>query len=448
MRAALILALGLASATVAAPPKAPRVPPPAPAVASTANMVDSAPTTTAVLPDEKAPASATQNDFEAWIADAREYAQHYDVPLPQAIGELELQEATVPLTDRLRATYASRFASIYIDHKPKWRIVVRLTGDTPVESQYPVINGVAVAVDFKVGAPATQPQMLAAIERNENELQAALPHTPGIGINPRTGLLIAIVRAEDIEKINVKLVEKKLEAISGIPFEVRTWAESDKDLSGVEAGGRTLGLDPKDGKHYLCTTGFTVTDGRQTAITTAAHCPDDLTFVDRDKRQQPLRMIGAWGARYQDVQIQAADVPLQPLVRADDADRPRAVTGWRNRASTRAGDFVCHRGERTGYSCSEVKFVDYAPPGDLCAGPCPALWVAVKGPKCKSGDSGGPVFVGTIAFGLTKGASYTADGTCKLYYYMSTDYLPPAWTVMVRKPAAPLVTSRVTSATR
>lgn len=443
MPSALIIALGLISAASGSP-KAP-----APAVASGGTTsVASAPAGTAVLPIETASPPRTQNDLDAWIADAREYAKHYDVSLPQAIQELELQEATVALTDRLRATYANRFASLYIDHKPTWRIVVRLTGNEPVESVTPIIQGVPVQVDFKVGAPATHAQMVAAIERNEAELQAALPHTPGIGINPRTGILIAIARAEDIEKIDKKTVEKKLEAIAGVPIEVRTWADSDKDLSGVEAGGRTLGLDPKDGKRYLCTAGFAVTDGRQTAITTAAHCPDDLTFVDRDKRQQPLRMIGAWGARYQDVQIQAADVPLQPTLRADDPDRPRAVTGWRNRASTRAGDFLCHRGERTGYSCSEVKFVDYAPPGDLCAGPCPALWVAVKGPKCKSGDSGGPVFVGTIAFGLTKGASYTADGTCKLYYYMSTDYLPPGWTVMYRKPAAPVMTSRVTSATR
>ena len=101
----------------------------------------------------------------------------------------------------------------------------------------------------------------------------------------------------------------------------------------------------------------------------------------------------------------------------------------RNRDSTRVGDFVCHRGEKTGYSCATVEFVDYAPPGDLCAGPCPATWVAVRGPDCGKGDSGGPVFSGGIAFGLMKGASFASDEGCQLYYYMSTDYLPPGWTV-------------------
>jgi hypothetical protein len=42
------------------------------------------------------------------------------------------------------------------------------------------------------------------------------------------------------------------------------------------------------------------------------------------------------------------------------------------------------------------------------------------------------VFSGSIAFGLVKGSSYTGDGRCRLYYYMSTDYLPPGWTVAVQ----------------
>ena len=39
------------------------------------------------------------------------------------------------------------------------------------------------------------------------------------------------------------------------------------------------------------------------AITTAAHCPDELTYVDRDGSTVTLPMIGSWGAAYRDVQI-------------------------------------------------------------------------------------------------------------------------------------------------
>ena len=113
----------------------------------------------------------------------------------------------------------------------------------------------------------------------------------------------------------------------------------------------------------------------------------------------------------------------------------RTVATWRNRAATRAGDIVCHRGERTGYSCSDVLLTDFAPAGDLCGGACTPTWVTVAGPNCRSGDSGGPVFIGGTALGLVKGASYAADGRCNFYYYMSTDFLPGGWSVL-KQPGA------------
>ena len=401
----------------------------------------------ALLQGTPAPVAAmpipVEQDIEAWTADARQYARRFDVSVGEAVRRLRLQEASVPLTDQLRARWEDRLAGLYIDHKPEWRIVVLLTGSKPVPDQQVLIAGMPVTVAFKVGAPANQAQILNAIDRHQADLRTAIAHPPGMGPDAHTGTLAVMMRPEDLDKGGRAATEERLAAIAGVPVTIRAWADSDKNLS-MEAGARVDGMDLSENKRFLCTSGFAVTDGDRTAITTAAHCPNDLSFVRADKSREPLKMIGSWGARYQDVQIHSAEQDIAPLLRADDGERPRYVTSWRNRTSTRAGDFVCHRGERTGYSCSEVMFVDYAMPGDLCAGPCPAYWVAVAGPACKSGDSGGPVFLGTIAFGLTKGGSYTAGGTCKLYYYMSTDYLPEGWRVLTRSNAV----SRVASATR
>jgi hypothetical protein len=165
-------------------------------------------------------------------------------------------------------------------------------------------------------------------------------------------------------------------------------------------------------------------------VVTAAHCPDSLTYRDPAGAEIALEFVGQWGARYQDVQVHVGDIPGRPVFQTDRAgSAARPVTTWRNRASTRVGDAVCKRGETTGYSCSEVELVDFAPPADLCAGPCDPLWVSVAGPSCQAGDSGGPVFSGTTAFGIAKGASYS-NGRCNFYYYMSTDYLPEGWSLL------------------
>jgi streptogrisin C len=117
------------------------------------------------------------------------------------------------------------------------------------------------------------------------------------------------------------------------------------------------------------------------------------------------------------------------------------VTGAAPRAGMRAGDVVCHRGESTGYSCSQVELTDFAPAGDLCGGACLPTWTTVSGPGCKAGDSGSPVFLGTTAYGILKGGSYRSNGSCAFYFYMSTDFLPAGWRLLTTDPAAAAIVS-------
>jgi len=131
------------------------------------------------------------------------------------------------------------------------------------------------------------------------------------------------------------------------------------------------------------------------------------------------------------VQINGSADSPQPLFYANrGAGSQREVETWRGVAGTRAGEFVCHYGESSGYSCATVELTDYAPPGGLCGGPCSPTWVTVKGPACITGDSGGPVFSGNVAFGIAKGINRDEAGRCLFYYYMSTDYLPQPWRLL------------------
>jgi hypothetical protein len=214
---------------------------------------------------------------------------------------------------------------------------------------------------------------------------------------------------------------------------------------GVIGGGLVEGTNLLTNRRNRCTSAFVVTNGETHAITTAAHCPDELTFIDRDGAgSAPLPMIGSWGLGYRDVQINGSADSPEPLFYSNrGAGSLRKVTTWRNLASTRAGEFVCHYGESSGYSCATVELTDYAPPGDLCGGPCSPTWVTVKGPSCIPGDSGGPVFSGEVAFGIAKGINRDEAGRCLFYYYMSTDFLPPPWRLLTvgdvtsRRPSRP-----------
>lgn len=379
-----------------------------------------------------------QSPSEALTQDASEYARLRGLPLEEALRRLRAQEDSVAVTDRLREEYRDRLAGISIEHDPVYRIVVLLTGTQPVSDRVVSAGGTSLPIHFETGAEATHDQVLAAIRTHQAEIREGIPKNRGIGIDARTGRLIVLVRRDIAESADLPAADSLLSALTGVPSHVRPVGGEARNLA-VEGGARVVGTDPADGRRYTCTTGFVVTDRARTAVLTAAHCPDELAYVGTDGNPVPLSYVGAWGAVFQDVQVHASDLELKPRFLVDRArGLARPLTGQRARASTRQGDIVCRRGESSGYSCSTVDYVDFAPPGDLCAGPCEPVWVSVAGPTCRSGDSGGPVFVGTTAFGITKGASYARGGACSFYFYMSTDYLPDGWSLLFQRPESGL----------
>ena len=156
-----------------------------------------------------------------------------------------------------------------------------------------------------------------------------------------------------------------------------------------------------------------------------------MVYQDPDGGRIALAFAGQWGARAQDVQINLGPVGQRPLFYADRRKGAlRMLAGARSRLSTRAGEWLCHYGESSGYSCAEVELTQFAPPGLLCAGACAPTWVTVRTQDCSRGDSGGPVFSGDIAFGLTKGGSGGRNTRCNFYFYMSTDFLPAGWQLL------------------
>jgi streptogrisin C len=353
-------------------------------------------------------AQPVQSEAEALADDAAQYAAQFSVAPDEALRRLKAQEASVAATDGIAREFAARLAGISIQHSPDFRIVVLLTGGDPV----PERDAAGVPVVFRTGAKATHAQALEALRKHLIDFRTDLPNARGAGYDQRTGEVVLLVTREDASRLGLEAIRARAEQVGGVPVRVVINELNESNMS-VNGGGRVEGLNLQTNRRNLCTTAFVITNGETNAITTAAHCPDELTYVDRDGTSVVLPMIGSWGAAYRDVQINGSAQSPEPLFYSNrGAGTLRQLVSWRNVASTRAGDFICHYGESSGYSCATVELTDYAPPGDLCGGPCFPTWVTVKGPSCVPGDSGGPVFSGEIAFGIAKGVNRTAAGQC------------------------------------
>ncbi len=377
------------------------------------------------------PPVTLQSGEDALVQDAGAIAERLALSPDQALLHLRLQQASVPTTDAIGRRFAARLAGIAIEHRPAFGVVVLLTGDDPVPAEVIDLTGQPVTIRFVTGARATQTELVQAIGAHQATIRASLLGPPGLGVDQRTGELVAIVSARDVEREGLEPLRDRLAALTQVPVRLRVVDRPALDMDGVAGGMRLMGSVPGDTRRYLCTSGFVVTDGTRDAIATAAHCADTVSVRDAEGRDEALEFVGQWGWGHQDVQINLSPRPLRPVFFADAARTvTRPVTGSHSRAGTRAGDVVCHRGERTGYSCSLVELTDFAPAGDLCGGACLPTWTTVAGPTCKGGDSGSPVFLGTTAYGILKGGSYRSDGSCAFYFYMSTDYLPTGWTLL------------------
>lgn len=380
-------------------------------------------------------AQVVQSAEEALAQDAAQYSTLHHVGPDEALRRLRAQEETVAATDRLRALYAKRLAGVAIEHEPEYRIVVLLKGGKRVPDERIEAGELSVLVVFRTGAPATRDKLVRAIEKRGDRLRAAFPSARGIGVDPRTGQLVLMLAdlASDEELADAIA---RASDLAGVPTRIRLVDRTTN--ASVEGGARVEGTDAVSGRHAVCTAGFVVTDGSRTGLVTAAHCPDTLTYRDPAGGTAELPFLGQWGWSFQDVQLNAVEGAAEPFFYADAGKTAaRIPAAVRPRAGTRAGDFVCHRGERTGYSCGDVELTDFAPPGDLCGGPCAPSWVTVSGPGCGGGDSGGPVFAGTTAFGIMKGATTGEGGRCAFYFYMSLDYLPDGWKLAMGTRSAP-----------
>lgn len=374
---------------------------------------------------------ALQTPDQALAQDAETYAQAYGLPPANALARLKAQQDSIPVTERLRTTYRDRLAGLYIEHRPVWRIVVLLTGTERPADFIVTAGGMQVPVTFQTGAQVTRLQVLAAIDRHRDAIVLAVPGARGIGHDPRNGAMIVMQRASASRRPAAE-VEAELVRLTGVPVRLRR-LEATFANAGALGGSRVVGA--LGTVRYICTTGFVVTDGSDMGITTAAHCPDEMTYRGPDEEERLLKFAGGWGTAYRDVQVHTGVGRVEPVFFADarrTAARP--VTGWLTRPMTRPGDIVCLRGESSGYACSEVELTDFAPPAELCGGLCSASWVTVRGPECRRGDSGGPVFLGTTAYGILKGGAFMEGQRCAFYYYMSVDYLPENWRLAVQRP--------------
>lgn len=179
----------------------------------------------------------------------------------------------------------------------------------------------------------------------------------------------------------------------------------------------------------LARPGFTVKNSSGTrGFLTAGHCGNTQTYYES--------ATISYSSNYQteirdaDQDVQWHTTPTHSVYAQFYAYSDlRTVTDTEPRSAQAVGDYVCHRGKATGYSCGNIESTNYQPTWtNACPGTtCSSVWIKVSGSslECYPGDSGGPWFNAYTAYGIYKGQSSTGTtaADCNWAVYMAINYV-------------------------
>ncbi|HYW16909.1 MAG TPA: S1 family peptidase [Allosphingosinicella sp.] len=387
-------------------------------------------TANAADPGEQASVRKTRD--EAIRLDADKLAQSRGISSGQALKAVRAQEDIGDYVAALRKEFGGRVAGISAEYSPEYKLVVLLKGNAAPNKRLLNLASGGVPVEFKAGAQSSTEELVAAFERNIDQIRTLLPTVQGIGTDEKSGEIAVVVTASGSAAETVRGKKDDLFKLLGHPVRIDV---VDQPTSDADVRGGSKITAPGS----YCTSGFTVKNSAgTTGMTTSAHCEGIDTYYNPNGTTIALTHTGVEiKDADQDVEVHTSGMIERPEFYADVATTARVLTGKRLQSSTAAGNQACHRGATTGYSCGLVGLTNYQPTYANACGSvaCSPVWITVNGDSstaCYGGDSGGPVFASQTAFGLLKGtnASGSGAGQCSFFIYMSTDRLPTGWSLV------------------
>jgi hypothetical protein len=324
---------------------------------------------------------------QALLEDAGSYAARYKVSLDEAVRRLRLQLAVGDLDAALARDERESFAGLWIEHEPAFRVVIAFAhGSAAPKSLAAWREG---AGDGEVQVRSVR-WSLAELEKHQlaaRELAKAAQVRVDADINVPEN------------RVEIYALEDGRARLAGaglaFPASVR--------VIGVGGLMRDFQLDG-GAALTTCTGGFTVrTPDGEMGILTAGHCPDE-----QSAQGHPLPFRRDEVHDSYDVQWHSACGILDVSDNFNSGLGLRDCSGTVHRNNQAIGQYLCKWGMVTQRTCGTIESKSFAPPFFS------ATFVRVEpdsGRGADFGDSGGPWFVETRAFGITKGGFDTDNDT-------------------------------------
>ena len=374
------------------------------------------------------------------------YSTDFKVSLDEASRRLALQEPIGDLTSEIEMLIPDRFVAAWVNNGSTYGATVLISPGDPLVEVNSLVESSGLPVTIEVSERPLLAQMVAAIKELGPQIRSDYPTQNGIQLDERLGEIVVEIPDQEL-----RTERRAITSVAAGEVTVRLEYVPGRTREG-QVGGFQFGVSstPTSQQVANCTIGFSIrslTNPSLTRTTTAYHCFENGTtgwFRGLPGPGPWHKMVLGSSLRNEHLEIRsfATDSSYPPKaewVRGSTSTTTRtAVTSVQHRASTNVGDYKCHRGTTTGYSCGTVSTIYLSP--DAC-GPsivCDYTWIQVDDAgslRCFVGDSGGPVGLENAAAGWYWGQYSGGQGVgqCGDFVYWSADYLPEFSVTVLRQ---------------
>jgi hypothetical protein len=342
------------------------------------------------------------------VQDAEAYAAVYEVDLEEALLRLRLQPVIGKLQAELAASEPATFAGLWIQNEPSYLIVARFTegGGGSLQALLQRDEYLALYPYVDVRPAALSLPALSAVQAAAHEATRAYAPVVQSMINVPENRV-------DLQTTEVDLVAHALQAADDarrpgaaplLPHVAVVEVEALIAPQRYIHAGRAINL---------CTSAFAVQNaGGTRGVLTAGHCPDAQSFNLRNLPFQAGQFSGSVDAQWHTVgELHAVNRIWDGVF---DTTTPfyRFVTATRPRAQQVVGEVVCKFGIATNQTCGTISNTSFLPPSGPGQWVNPtATFIYVTGGAVnlsEGGDSGGPWYSNTTAYGIHSGGGVGA----------------------------------------
>ena len=362
------------------------------------------------------------NEALAQSGDAatQQYAEYRRISTSEASNRMQMERNAGKLNGRLQREQPDTFAGLYILHDPEFRVVVRFTGDA--------VKQLAAYTKDPVYVAETAPRSLELLRATQEEIGVQLAKAKveyASEVDLKTSSLIVYVRDPDAagEVLSKIMATVDFVTIKETPGFIQTTNVS---------GGRLLeGYDQQS-----CTSGFNVVENStgELGVATAGHC--DNNNFQRNPSVRILfkdeRAIGSfdvqWGAQSTSGTIwpQTNEIVVSGL--------PHLITDEASIIDTTAGLTVCKSGVVTGNTCGTIVEPDFEADFNNVAGRYVRVASGNGSVMNDYGDSGGPVYAGSTAYGLVHGRGNPGTPWVNDLFFMPIERISELGISIIKKP--------------